>query len=55
MAGHQPIKGEKIGFFVVAGNVRNLTDGGSQSPVRERSNVVVVPMPGSSGASFDFR
>lgn len=51
---HQPAVGEKVGFFVVAGNVRNLLDEGSQSPVRERSNVVVVPMPGSAGKSYRF-
>lgn len=54
MTGHQPARGEEIGFFVVAGNVRNITDGGSQSPVQERSDVVLVPMPGSGGASFRF-
>jgi hypothetical protein len=55
MSGHQPVAGEKIGIFVVAGNVRNLTDGGSQSPVKERSNVVVVPMPKSGGAVYNFK
>jgi hypothetical protein len=52
---HQPIPGEEFGIFVVAGNVRNVKDDGSLSPIHERSNVVLVPMP-SDGASpsFDF-
>lgn len=53
MAGYQPATGETIGVFVVAGNVRGVLDG-SQSPVLERSNVVVVPMPGVEGASHSF-
>ncbi len=53
MAGYQPAQGETIGVFVVAGNVRGVLDG-SQSPVQERSNVVVVPMPGVEGASHSF-
>lgn len=53
MAGYQPMTGETIGVFIVAGNVRGVTDG-SQSPVQERSNVVVVPMPDASGAVHDF-
>jgi hypothetical protein len=55
MAGYQPQQGEPIGIFVVAGNVRNITDDGSQSPVKERSNVVLVPMPGPDGASHTFQ
>jgi hypothetical protein len=53
MAGHQPITGESIGVFVVAGNVRGVGDN-SQSPAMERSDVVVVPMPDTSGAVHDF-
>jgi hypothetical protein len=53
MTGHQPAVGETIGFFVCAGDCRNNT-AGSLSPVKERSNVVLVPMPGSGGASFRF-
>lgn len=53
MAGYQPAQGETLGVFVVAGNVRGVLDG-SQSPVQERSNVVVVPMPGVEGASHSF-
>lgn len=51
MSGYQPKTGEMIGIFVVAGNVRGVTDG-SQSPVQERSNVVLVPMPDVDGAKF---
>lgn len=53
LAGYQPKTGELIGVFVVAGNVRGVTDG-SQSPVQERSNVVLVPMPDFAGASHTF-
>lgn len=53
MAGYQPALGETIGVFIVAGNVRGVLDG-SQSPVQERSDVVVVPMPGVDGAVHDF-
>ena len=51
MSGYQPKTGETIGIFVVAGNVRGVTDG-SQSPVQERSNVVLVPMPDVHGAKY---
>jgi hypothetical protein len=54
MAGYQPAPGEIIGVFVVAGNVRGVTDDGTQSPVRERSNVVLVPMPTAAGAKYTF-
>jgi hypothetical protein len=53
LAGYQPSTGETIGVFVVAGNVRGVTDG-SQSPVQERSNVVLVQMPTVAGAKFTF-
>jgi hypothetical protein len=53
LAGYQPATGEIIGIFVVAGNLRGVTDG-SQSPVQERSNVVLMPMPGFSGAKYTF-
>ena len=52
--GHQPATGELIGIFVVAGNARGVTDNGSQSPVKERSNVVLMPMPGVNGAKYTF-
>jgi hypothetical protein len=42
----QPAPGERLGFFVVAGNVRGVDDVVS---VRERSNVVVVAFPTSTG------
>jgi hypothetical protein len=55
MAGYQPATGEIIGVFVVAGNARNvLGDDPNQSPVMERSNVVLVPMPDVNGASYTF-
>jgi len=53
LAGYQPATGETIGIFVVAGNLRGVTDG-SQSPVQERSNVVLVKMPDKSGAKYTF-
>jgi hypothetical protein len=39
--------------FIVAGNVRGVLDG-SQSPVQERSAVVIVPMPDVDGAVHEF-
>jgi hypothetical protein len=53
LAGYQPATGEIIGIFVVAGNVRGVTDG-SQSPVQERSNVVLMPFPPLAGAKYTF-
>jgi len=53
LQGRQPATGELVGVFIVAGNVRGVTDG-SQSPVRERSNVVVVPFPDVTGADYSF-
>jgi hypothetical protein len=53
LATYQPKTGELIGVFVVAGNVRGVTDG-SQSPSRERSNVVLVKMPDVGGATYTF-
>jgi hypothetical protein len=53
MNGYQPATGETIGIFVVAGNLRGVIDG-SQSPVQERSNVVLVPMPDVTGAKHTF-
>lgn len=40
MQGYQPRIGETLGVFVVAGDPRN-----SYTPVRERSNIVLVTMP----------
>jgi len=53
MAGHQPAVGETVGFFVCEGDCRNNTKG-SSSPLRERSNVVLVPMPNGGGATYTF-
>jgi hypothetical protein len=53
MAGHQPAVGETVGFFVCEGDCRNNTTG-SSSPLRERSNVVLVPMPNGGGATYTF-
>lgn len=53
MTGHQPAVGESVGFFVTAGNARNVTDD-SGSIVYERSNIVVVPFPADPGAVFRY-
>jgi hypothetical protein len=45
---HQPAPGEQVGFFVSAGDARAK----DVHIVRERSNVVVVPFPSSSGRVF---
>jgi hypothetical protein len=42
MTGHQPQEGETIGLFVCEGDCRNNT-AGTSSPLKERSNVVLVP------------
>ena len=54
LAGYQPATDEIIGVFVAAGNLRGVHDDGSQSPVHERSNVVLVKMPGLAGAKYTF-
>lgn len=55
LAGRQPATGEIIGIFVVAGNARAVhEDDPLQSPVMERSNVVLVPMPDINGASHSY-
>ncbi len=53
MTGHQPAVGELVGFFVTAGNARNVTDH-SGSIVFERSNVITIPFPADPGAVFKF-
>jgi hypothetical protein len=53
MTTHQPAVGETIGFFVVAGDCRGRVDGHG-SPVKERSNVVMVKMPTDAGARYTF-
>jgi hypothetical protein len=50
MAGYQPYPGEQVGFFITAGDARN----NGLNIVHERSNVVVVPFPGSGGGRFSF-
>jgi hypothetical protein len=55
LAGRQPQTGEIVGVFVAAGNLRNITtDDPAQSPVMERSNVVLVPFPDVNGANHAF-
>ena len=53
MTFHQPAIGEMIGFFVCEGDCRNNIYG-TLSPLRERSNVVLVPMPPDTGAFYAF-
>jgi hypothetical protein len=53
MTGHQPQPGELVGFFVSAGNARNVLDHSGTS-VLERSNVVWIAFPDASGAVFTF-
>lgn len=53
MTSHQPAVGEWVGFFVAAGNERNVTDH-SGTMVLERSNVVLVRFPDDAGATFTF-
>jgi hypothetical protein len=53
MTTHQPAVGETIGFFICAGDCRGRIDGNG-SPVKERSNVVLVKMPTNAGARFTF-
>ncbi len=53
MTGHQPAVGETIGIFVCAGDCRNNPKG-TLSPVKERSNVVLVKQPSSAGAVYRF-
>jgi hypothetical protein len=53
MQGYQPSVGETIGFFLCAGICRSVIDGG-RSYVKERSNVVLVPMPDAGGATYTF-
>lgn len=55
MVGHQPAVGEMVGFFVAAGNERNVTvPDPTQIAVEERTNVVLVPFPTDAGASFTY-
>lgn len=55
LAGRQPKTGEIVGIFVVAGNARAVHENDPlQSPVMERSNVVLVAMPDVNGAVYTF-
>jgi hypothetical protein len=49
--GHQPVVGERMGFFVTAGNARGVT---GVTSVRERSNVVMVSLPANDTGDFTF-
>ena len=49
--GHQPVVGERMGFFVTAGDARGVSTGNS---VRERSNVVAVSVPAADYGDFSF-
>jgi hypothetical protein len=51
MAGYQPHAGEQMGFFLSAGNARGVTTVTSR---RERTNVVVVPLPAGDSGSWTF-
>ena len=51
MNGYQPRAGEQMGFFLSAGNARGVTTVTSR---RERTNVVVVPLPPGDNGSFTF-
>jgi hypothetical protein len=53
MNGYMPAQGETIGFFVVAGNVRNLLDS-SLAAVKERSGIVLVPFDRGNGTVYTF-
>jgi hypothetical protein len=49
--GHYPVVGERMGFFVTAGNARGVY---TVTSVRERSNVVMVSLPAGDFANFSF-
>jgi hypothetical protein len=51
IAGYQPHAGELMGFFLSAGNARGVT---TVTSLRERTNVVVVPLPPGDNGSFAF-
>jgi hypothetical protein len=56
MTGYQPSRGETVGFFVGAGNLRGRTDPGYVRCPRicERSNVVLVPWSEDGSGVFTF-
>lgn len=51
LTGYQPVVGEKMGFFLSAGNAR---DGTGVTSVRERTNVVAVNLPAGDSGHFPF-
>ena len=51
MAGYRPRAGEQMGFFLSAGDARLW---GTVISVRERSNVVVVPLPAGDSGSWSW-
>jgi hypothetical protein len=51
MQGHQPQVGEQMGFFVSAGDARGHQ---SATSLRERSNVVIVPLPAGDEGVFTY-
>jgi hypothetical protein len=51
MNGYNPHPGEQVGFFLSAGNARGQT---GVSSVRERTNVIVVSLPGNDMGTFGF-
>jgi FG-GAP-like repeat/FG-GAP repeat len=51
MAGYQPQVGEQMGFFLSAGNARGDR---TVTSVRERTNVVLVPLPANDTGVFTF-
>ena len=53
MVNYQPAVGEQVGFFVCGGDCRNNT-AGDLSPVKERTNVVLISYPGAGGGFFQF-
>lgn len=51
MMGHQPVPGERMGFFLSAGDARGQS---GVSSVRERTNVVMVSLPAGDSGLFTF-
>ena len=51
MNGYNPHAGEQVGFFLTAGNARGES---SANSVRERTNVIVVSLPGGDSGVFNF-
>lgn len=50
LANRQPAVGEQVGFMISAGDARN--NGGTL--IQERSNIVLVPFPDDTGATFNY-